>query len=407
MQVCKCAMQIIRGNLVFPIVYIIGLSFMGVFMAQSFDFGDIDQTLERKNVEYSVVDRDGSELSRSIEAFLEQRGVPVEIDDSRRAFQDAVAKGQTDYLLIIPEGYENEFRNAVLEEGELPQLQVVFSYYSSKGILMDEMVDGYLGIVRSLLLASPDAAWGSVLGDAASVASARADVQVFDAGNGVSEADRFIFYMRWSTYTLFAGIVICVGMLISTMNRTDVRRRNLSSPMSYASYNIQLAISCSIFAVMACVWTFVLGLVVFPQTSVAMSFEGLVLCGASMMMYSCMALAFGFMLGQFAAKALMCNAFGNIFGMVISFFGGAWVPLDLMSPDVLALAHWLPGFWYTDACQRAASLDGTALSDVMAVLTDLGVLSLFVLTFLSVGFVAARRRLQTTEAGGNRAAEAL
>lgn len=28
MQVFKCAMRIIRGNIIFPIIYIVGLSFM-------------------------------------------------------------------------------------------------------------------------------------------------------------------------------------------------------------------------------------------------------------------------------------------------------------------------------------------------------------------------------------------
>ena len=47
MQVFKCAMRIIRGNIVFPIIYIIGLSFMGIFMAASFDFDMNENGLER------------------------------------------------------------------------------------------------------------------------------------------------------------------------------------------------------------------------------------------------------------------------------------------------------------------------------------------------------------------------
>ena len=38
MQLFKCAIRIIRGNIIFPIIYIGGLSFMGIFMAASFDF---------------------------------------------------------------------------------------------------------------------------------------------------------------------------------------------------------------------------------------------------------------------------------------------------------------------------------------------------------------------------------
>lgn len=405
MRVFKCAMRIIRGNIVFPIVYIIGLSFMGIFMAQSFDFGGIEQALSEKNVEYAIVDRDESALSEGIAEFLDERGVRVSVEDSEIAFQDAAAKGQVDYLLIIPEGYERNFLSAVRSGSELPQMEVVFSYYSSKGALMDETVASYLGLVRTLVLEDPNAPFDQVLSVALGLAQDRAEMKVLAVGSPVSEADRFTFYLEWSTYTLFAGIVVCIGMLISTMNRADVRRRNLSSPISYASYNVQLALSCAVFALVACVWTYALGLIVFSEAAAAIAVEGLALCFLSVLGYSAMALAFGFMLGQFGASRIMCNALGNLIGMIISFLGGAWISLDVLSPEVIALAHWLPGFWYTDACQMSAHL-GTGES-MSVVFVDIGVLALFALAFLSIGFVAAKRKLQTSEAGGNRAAEVI
>lgn len=414
MQVFKCAMKIIRGNIIFPIVYIIGLSFMGLFMAQSFDFGGISQTLDDKNVEYSVVDRDHSALSESISEFLDERGIKVDIDDSPIAFQDAVAKGHTDYLLIIPQGYEQEFLKAVESGTDLPNMDVVFSYYSAEGALVDEMVSSYLGIVRTLVLSEPQPDSGgseslieSIVPKAFETMQERAEVQVFDVGAKPSEADRFVFYLQWSTYTLFAGIVVCISMLIVTMNRADVRRRNLSSPISYASYNIQQALSCAVMAIAAFAWTFALGLIAFPEAVSSISLAGLALCALSVLAYSFMALAFGFMLGQLGASSVMCNAFGNIIGMVISFLGGAWISLDLLSPEIMALAHWLPGYWYTDACQVSSHISTNGINALGTVFTDVGILALFAIAFLSIGFVAAKRRLQTSEAGGNRAAEVI
>lgn len=403
MQACKCALRVIRGNLVFFLVYIVGLSFMGIFMSQSFDFSGTEELLQGESVEVALVDRDESALSKALEEFLGERATLVQVADSPLAFQDAVAKGQTGYLLVVPEGYEEAFRAAALAGEEAPQMDVVYSYYAADGALMDEAVDAYLSCVRSLIAEAPDAPLEEVLMRTAQVMDVRADVQVMQASDAVAGPDRFVFYLQWSTYTLFAGIVVCIGMLISTMNRADVRRRNLASPMSYASYNVQLALSCGILALASCAWTFLLGLIAFPDAVAAISVEGLAFCGLAILAYSLMALAFGFMLGQFGVSALMCNAFGNIFGMVVSFLGGAWVPLDLLSPEVMALAHWLPGFWYTDACQLAAQMGpGSAVGDAVL---DLGVLLLFAVAFLSVGFAAAKRRLQTSEAGGNRAAE--
>lgn len=404
MRAFECALRIIRGNKVFLLVYIVGLSFMGIFMAQSFSFGGTEELLRDGSASFAVVDRDESSLSHALAAYLAERGEPVQVEDSRQAFQDAVAKGQTDYLLVIPAGYEEAFRAAALAGVEAPQMEVVYSFYAADGALVDEAVDAYLGCVRTLILADPSAGMEGVLAKAADAMGQRADVEVIQTDGGMTEADRFVFYLQWSTYTLFAGIVVCIGLLISTMNRADVRRRNLASPMSYAAYNGQLAAACAVIAVASCAWTFALGLVAFPEAAVAIPSTGLALCALSLLAYGIMALAFGFMLGQFGISALMCNAIGNIFGMLISFLGGAWVSLDMLTPEVYALAHWLPGYWYTDACQRAAHLvNGGA----QAVLVDVGVVLLFAVAFLSVGLVAARKRLQTSEAGGNRAAEAV
>ena len=105
MQVFKCAMRIVRGNLVFLLVYLVGLSFMGLFIAQSFSFDTVDQALDQDAPDFAVIDRDDSELSRALAAFLDGRGVAVEVEDSRVAVQDAVAKGEVDYLLVVPEGF--------------------------------------------------------------------------------------------------------------------------------------------------------------------------------------------------------------------------------------------------------------------------------------------------------------
>lgn len=407
MQVFKCAMRIIRGNIVFPIIYIIGLSFMGIFMAASFDFDMNENGLERYSCNFSVIDRDGSELSDAITSQLAQHGTQVVVEDTPLAIQDAVAKGTTDYLLIIPEGYEANFAEASHAGEDIPAMETVFSYYSMEGELVDQSVNGFLGMVRSLATVDPDAPLPDVIDQAADYSSRQAPVSVIEKSTATSKADQFVFYLQWSTYTLFAGITVCVGLLVTTLGRVDVRRRNLASPLSFASYNLQLGAACAVITLVAWAWTFCLGLVAFPDAVAQIAPAGLALCALSMLAYCLVPLAFGFLLGQVGANGLICNAAGNIIGMVISFFGGAWISLDLMTPEIVTLAHLLPGYWYSSACSAAAHAPAIMDSATLElVLGHVGVLLLFALALLCVSLVAGRKRLQTSEAGGNRAAEA-
>ena len=407
MQVFKCAMRIIRGNIIFPIIYIVGLSFMGIFMAASFDFDMNENGLERYSCNFSVIDRDDSELSDAIASQLAQHGTQVVVEDTPLAIQDAVAKGATDYLLIIPEGYETDFVEAAHADEDAPSMETVFSYYSMEGELVDQSVNGFLGMVRSLAMASPETPTADIIDRAANYSSERAQVAVIEQSTAISKSDRFVFYLQWSTYTLFAGITVCVGLLVTTLGRVDVRRRNLSSPLNFASYNLQLGAACMAVTLLAWAWTFCLGLVAFPDAAGQIEPGGLALCALSMLAYCTVPLALGFLLGQVGANGIVCNATGNIVGMVISFFGGAWISLDLMTPEIVTLAHLLPGYWYSSACSAAAHAPAIMDSATLElVLGHVGVLLLFALALLCVSLVAGRKRLQTSEAGGNRAAEA-
>lgn len=112
-----------------------------------------------------------------------------------------------------------------------------------------------------------------------------------------------------------------------------------------------------------------------------------------MLAYCTVPLALGFLLGQVGANGIVCNATGNIVGMVISFFGGAWISLDLMTPEIVTLAHLLPGYWYSSACSAAAHAPAIMDSATLElVLGHVGVLLLFALALLCVSLVAGRKR---------------
>lgn len=408
MQVFKCALRILRAHLIFPMIYIVGLSFMGILMASSFGFGQPGGEFTPTRGDFAVVNRDGGALSAGITEALTSMGDEVHVADERIAFQDAVAKGQVDYLLIVPAGYGDAFLEAVREGEEPPELECVYSFYSTEGAYLDEAVSEYLSIARTIAVAEPKVTQDQVASEALDTLGYKAEATLLSLDKAVSEADRFVFYLQWNTYTLFAGITVVVGLLTTTLGRTDVRRRSLVSPIAYIKYNLQLALACLTVALMAWAWSFGIGLIAFPAAVSAMSLPGVLWCALSMLAFCTLPLSVGFLLGQVGANIAIANGVGNITGLVVSFLGGAWVSLDLMSPEVLALAHCLPGYWYGNACTLAAHLPGEAsLSELLPVMQDVGVLLLFALAIFSVALVLGRFRTQTAQSGGNAAAEVV
>ena len=162
MQVFKAALRVVLRHPLYLLVYAVFLSFMGVLMASSLPFGEAeDAEFVGHRTRFSVIDRDGSDLSQGLAAFLGERGEEVPLEDTPIALQDAVAKGQSGYVVIVPEGFGQALMDAAASGGDVPELETVYSYYSLEGNLMDQEVNEYLGVARAYAGLLPDAsqAW--------------------------------------------------------------------------------------------------------------------------------------------------------------------------------------------------------------------------------------------------------
>ena len=213
-----------------------------------------------------------------------------------------------------------------------------------------------------------------------------------------------MFYLDWGTYTLFASIIVCVGLLMGTINRTDLHRRNLVSPVPSLTYNLQVAAAALL--VMAAVWLLAvgLGLVVFSESVAQIGGFALALMLVLTFAFATVPLSIGFLLGQLGVGEFASNAIGNIAGMVVSFLGGVWISFDLLDPAVQTVAHFSPAYWYTSALQKAVELEAPTPEALGPILGDMGVLLLFTAAIFAIALVIGRVRVQSAEAGGNAAA---
>ncbi|QTU83829.1 ABC transporter permease [Xiamenia xianingshaonis] len=490
MQVFKCLMRIIRRNAVYLLIYVVALSFMGVAMAANAvpSQAESSDPYERAALNIAMVDRDDSTLSRGIADFLATQGTIVDVEDDALALQDAVAKGEVEYLLIVPQGYEEAFVEAVQEGDDLPQMEAVYSYYARPGALEDASVASYVGLVSAYLTlgqaqaaggplaaaaagaatlpegaapedvaqaaaaasaatgaeapaagsaapegaaaaeaaaasaAAPDGATSAAEGaapvgvtmvppaeiDDAAVADAvdaaldaaaeKAPVELVRAEGEVQESAQFSFYLKFSSYGIFAAIVACVGAVMSTVNAPEVRRRHGASPLSTLSLNVQMALACLVVTLLAWGWTFGLGLVVFGDSAAAAGTCGVALMALVLFVFSLVPLGIALLVGLAGASTVISNAVGNICGLVVSFFGGAWVPLSLVGPEIQAAAHFLPGYWFTtaiDLCAQAP-LSGDAWATLGMCLA---VLLLFAAVFTLAGLLVGRLRSQSSGSG--------
>ena len=91
------------------------------------------------------------------------------------------------------------------------------------------------------------------------------------------------------------------------------------------------------------------------------------------------------------AREELLNGVGNLLGMLMTFLGGAWMPLSLMGSAVQTVAHFVPTYWVNDAISKALASDltSTVLGDIAC---DLGVTALFAVAIAAAGLALARTK---------------
>lgn len=401
MQAFKAALRVVADHPVYLFVYVGFLSLMGVFIASSLSLGGDDPEYAAAKTPFAVIDRDGSELSEGLTAFLSENGVRVDVADEPFALQDAVATGYARYVLIVPDGYGEAFLEAARTGAEEPALESAYSFGTMAGPLMDEQVNQYLGLVRAAFVLEPDAGVASALARAGESATVSADVETVQTPAAGVPADRFAFYLQWGTYTMTASIVVCVGLLMGAFNRTEVLRRNLVSPLSSLRLGLQKAAAGLLVTAGAWAVSCGIGLAAFGYTLEGLPAETVALMLGSAFVFALVPLTIGFLLGQFGVGEMAINAVGNIVGMIMSFLGGAWISLSMMGPEMQALSRFVPTSWYTDAVGRCAHLTELSPDALAPILMDMGIVALFAAALFAVALVAGRVRMRTSEAGGN------
>lgn len=404
MQVFKTALRVFFKHPVYILVYLCLISFMAVFIGSTVATEPTTATFDVNIPDIAIIDRDQSELSKGLSDFASRHSNIIEVEDDLRSLQDAAAQDYADYILIIPEGFHEDFIHAAQNANEFPVLETITSYESLSARLMNELVNEYLSTVSTYLSTETTNSLSSAIAFATSDMEKEASVEVIQQSSSVPVSQQWILYMQFSGYTIMLSITICIGVVMAAFNRTEIRRRDFTSPLSSLFMNLQIAAAAVVITLICWIWVSILGLVVFGSSleSVDPGVIGTALL--SLLCYCTVPLAIGFFLGIITTSELVVNAVGNIIGLAFSFLSGIWIGVELMNDTLLNIAHFVPTFYYRDAISQVINLKTINAEALAPVFADLGIILLFSAAIFAIALVAGRLRVQSAEAGGNAAA---
>ncbi|MDR1768077.1 MAG: ABC transporter permease, partial [Propionibacteriaceae bacterium] len=202
---------------------------------------------------------------------------------------------------------------------------------------------------------------------------------------------------------LTVGLGTLVGIISSIFRSGELGKRNLVAPVRSRTLALQIAAGCGVAAVASVVWVALLSFipVIDGLELIQSSPAAFGLLMGDVLVFTLVAVAIGFFLGQLGLRTAALNGAANILGLGMTFLSGAF---GLVSAGLEGFTRCLPAYWYANALETVA-MAGSITPAVMATYwTDLGIQALFAVAIGCVGLVVARLRSQTAEQGGNAAA---
>lgn len=397
MSTFKTALRMALAHPLYLLIYTVFISLMGVFIAASVSWNS-SQLTEYKPYDTNVIviDRDDSDLSRALTKHLGSRFELVTgVGDDTYDLADALsksnsAKGSADCVFFIPEGFEDDLVAAARAGESLPKLDVTYGAGTMAAALSSAEASRWISLAGAAAALEPTASNGDVAKAAEHAAAKRAEVQIERVKVDSAAAATLESYFNFGAYAIISSVIVSVGLVFSGMNEPERVRRMDAGPISERQRSLAVFAAAAVLTV--CIWfvSSMMGVVGFAGAVAEVGVGRVCLALAATFALACTPLAVGFTLSSLGARELL-NGVGNLLGMLMTFLGGAWMPLSLMGSAVQTAAHFVPTYWVNDAIGKALASDLTSavLGDIAC---DLGVTVLFAAAIAAVGLALARTK---------------
>lgn len=387
MRVFKaCVLVIKRQKLTFFIYF-------AIFMALSLALGkSMEQNsgsgFSEVKANFTVINRDReTPLTGRMMDFLKEHGNYVEIEDDKEAIQDARFNNAVSYVLIIPEG----FQDALAAEHPL-LLQENMTESSIYGYQIKSYVNRYWNLVRTWERNKRDAGEKEIADSVYGILEKEGKVEMRQYNEKLAVPSSLQFQYRVSPYIILVLSTLCVSMVFLSFQRSDIRMRNLCSPLKPGNRLFQMVLATGL---MGLLFWILLNLAIFyvcgkELQGVDIKTLGLILLNSFLMEVFAMTLAV--LAAQFIKDTSAQGSLANILSLGLSFLGGVFVPVEIMGDGMRSLVRFLPVYWYENGLSQICGLTEFNEAGLRPVWESMGMLLGFIIAALCLALAVNKYR---------------
>lgn len=378
----KCKFSVILNTVIL-------LIFAGVNMTTS----DTQMNFEATKPDILIVNQDTNiGITQNLTKYLEENCEIIAVKDNEDAINDALFYRDVNYVIYIPQNY----RQDVLK-GENPEIQIKSTgdYQASYAeMLLARYVKVQNIYVKELAkqtdnkTLADEKVENEIIEKINQTISKQTEIEMTSKLD-TTGLEKATFYYNFSNYTLLAGAILVICLILFSFHEEKIRKRTIVSSMKYQKHNRILLLSNGLFALV--LWLFYVLISFFVVGNVMFSTQGLIYIVNSFVFTLC-ALTIAVLVGNIVNNKNAMSGIVNVIALGSSFLCGAFVPVEWLPDTVLKIAHCLPSYWYIQSNEIVKTMEELNLETLKPIMINMGVVLLFSIGFVIVTNLIARKK---------------
>lgn len=379
MIVFRTFLKVMKSCIATVILFTVILVIFGVF---NFETNDTSIGFQASKPDVLIINNDEyTGITKGLIDYISSNSniIDIDVNDDDKV-NDALFYRDVNYIIMIPKGFRNSFL-----KGEDVKLEVK-STGDYQASLASMMVDRYLSISRVYRNNFSDEE--QIINGVNETLKMHSNIEMTSSldADGLS---KLAFFYNFANYSMLAGCVYVICLILSVFNSEKIRKRTIVSSMNYKKHNRHLLLSNGLFVVI--LWLFYVILSYFLVGDVVFSTHGIV-CIINFFIFSLVCLALAFFIGTLISDKNAVNGIVNVIALGSSFLCGAFVPLEFLPDAVIKLAHVLPSYYYIKNNNLISGVEEISFSSLNSVFVNMAVMIFFIVLFVVLTNVISKRK---------------
>ncbi len=378
MTVFKTFLKVLNKCKVTIILYTVILIGFGGFNMQT---SDNATNFVASKPDIFIVNQDEEKgITQNLIEYMKNHSNVVDIENNEEAINDAVFYRDVNYVIYIPENYREDFM-----EGKNPTIEIK-STGDYQAAFAEMMLERYSKVAN--LYQNSTETEEELIKKINDTISKETPIEITSKLD-TDMLSKATFYYNFASYSILAGCVYVICLILSSFKEEKIRKRTIISSMNDKKYNRKLLLSNSVFAIV--MWLIYVALSFILVGNVMFTAHGIIYIINSFIFTIC-ALTIAFLIGNIVTNKNAINGIVNVVALGSSFLCGAFVPMEWLPDTVLKIAHILPTYYYISTNEMITELEVLDFETLRPIFINMGVILVFAIVFTIIANVISKKK---------------